>query len=151
MTNRRTFLQLATMPAAALAFGQTTSLQPRQADSSAFVGVWRCNLDNLPALVLTISDEGGSLSGAALFYLHKRKSIGEPWTSTPGVPQPLFQLKTEGKTLGFQISHRRAHPPGSLSDPPVRFRLTLTGSDKAMLVNDKERNGQPFAMARSDY
>ena len=36
---------------------------------SAVTGVWRAQMDGLPALTMTISDEGGELTGAILFYL----------------------------------------------------------------------------------
>jgi hypothetical protein len=52
--------------------------------------------------------------------------------------------------LYFQVSHRRAHPPGSLHDPPVKFHLKPTGPNQAVLQNEDE--GAPVVlMKRSDY
>jgi hypothetical protein len=39
---------------------------------SAVTGVWRAQMEGLPALTMTISDEGGELTGAILFYLIRR-------------------------------------------------------------------------------
>jgi hypothetical protein len=101
---------------------------------SAVAGVWRAQMDGLPALAMTISDEGGELTGAILFYLIRRDD-GQPPRSSPGSPEPLFNLKFDGKALDFRVSHRRAH--GNADDPPVNFRLTITGPNEGMLVCEK--------------
>ena len=54
---------------------------------SAVTGVWRAQMDGLPALTMTISDEGGELTGAILFYLIRRND-GQPPRSSPGAPNP---------------------------------------------------------------
>jgi len=112
-------------------------------------GVWRGQVSGLPAVTLLVTDEGGSLVGAVLFYFQQRANENSPWTATPGLPEPMLNPKFDGKTLTFQISHRRAHPPGSLNDPPVPFHLTLKGPDKAELLNQKE--GPPLMLTRSEY
>ncbi|HEY1903444.1 MAG TPA: hypothetical protein VGG56_13490 [Terracidiphilus sp.] len=116
------------------------------------VGIWRCEMDGLPAVTLTVTDEGGSLTGAILFYLHRREA-GQPVTATPGVPEPLFNPRFDGKTLTFQVSHRRAHPPASLQDAPVTFELKLDGPDKAEFANDTEKdpNAPRFVLVKSAY
>jgi len=130
-----------------------TQIAPSQAPSQSgpfpLTGVWRCQLDGLPAVTLAITDEGGALGGAILFYVHTRKTVNDPYKSTPGVPEPLFHMSFDGKTLTFQVSHRRAHPPRTLSDPPVIFTLTLTGPKRAELVNKSEK-GLLVAMVRRD-
>ena len=102
-------------------------------DNSAVVGVWRGELDNLPAATLNITDEAGPLQGAILFYLI-RKDEGRPATSSPGVPEPLFNPHFDGKSLTFQMSHRHAHANTASDPPPVTFRLDMTGPDEAKLV-----------------
>jgi len=103
-----------------------------KARNAAIVGVWRAELDNLPAATLTITDEAGPLQGAMLFFLIRRDQ-GKVPTSSPGIPEPLFNPQFDGKTLTFQVSHRRAHA-NTASDPPVTFRLELTGPNEAQLV-----------------
>ena len=109
-------------------------------------------MNGLPAVTLTVTNESASLTGAVLFYLHRRDP-GKPETATPGVPEPLFNPRFDGKTLTFQVSHRRAHPPGTLEDAPVTFELRLDGPDKAEFVNDTERdpNAPRFVLVRSAY
>ncbi len=138
---------LMTMAAAAVAQTAPTSA----ASSTASIeGVWRAQADGFPFIALTVTDETGSLSGAVLFYLHRREAVGKPWTSTPGVPEPLFNLKFDGRTLAFEVSHRRAHPPRTLHDPPMSFHMKLIDADKADLVNDNEP-GPQLVLERTDY
>lgn len=118
--------------------------------SVSLTGVWRGQMAGLPAVTLVLTDEGGKLSGAILFYLQVRKTANDPYTATPGLPEPIFGIRFDGKTLTFQVSHRRAHPPQSLSDPPATFSLTLTGSNQAKLVNENERS-PALDMVRSDF
>jgi len=148
---RRFFATFALLAAATLASGQNEGTRTAQPDQSRLIGVWRGQMDGLPAVSLVVTNEGGSLSGAALFYLHMRKTVNDPWTSTPGLPEPMFGLHFDAKTLDFEVSHRRAHPPGTLHDPPERFRFTLTGPNSATLLNESEGQSAPLVMERSDY
>jgi hypothetical protein len=100
--------------------------------NDAIVSIWRAEYDNLPAATLNITDEAGPLQGAMLFYLIRRDE-GKPPTSSPGIPEPLFNPRFDGKKLTFQLSHRHAHEE-TTSDPPVTFQLVLTGPDEANLV-----------------
>lgn len=113
------------------------------------VGVWRGQMNGLPAVTLVVTDEGGSLSGAVLFFFQQRPSVHDPYTASPGLPEPVLHPSFDGKSLVFQVSHRRAHPPRTLHDAPVQFRLTLTGKDTAELANEKEGPGLP--MVRTDF
>lgn len=135
--------------------GRAQELTIQQPARDKLVGVWRADADGLPAVTMVISDEGGSLKGAVLFYLHKREAVDKPYTSTPGLPEPMINLKFDGQTLTFQMSHRRSHPPRTLSDPPVTFHLKLKGKDSAGLSMGESVNrgtaGSGLAMVRSDY
>lgn len=130
-------------------YGQSINENSRIQDLRKFVGVWRAQFEGLPEATIVISDEGGQVTGAILFYFHSRPDVKSPWTSKPGLPEPMFEMKLDGLTLKFKVSHRRAHPPGSLKDPPVPFHLTLTGRDKSDLLNEAE--GRPMGMTRSAY
>ena len=125
--------------------------QAPSADKPVITGVWRGQMNNLPIVTLVISDEGSGLSGAVLFNFLRRDTVDEPFKATPGLPEPMLNTTFDGKTLQFQISHRRAHPPGTLSDPPSHFHLTLIGPDKAEFVNDTEKHGNMVVLTRSDY
>jgi hypothetical protein len=151
MRNRVVLALVALAMLSTAGFSQA-SVSGTVADKSPILGIWRCQMDGLPAVTLTVTDEGGSLRGAVLFYLHRRDP-GQTVTATPGVPEPLFNPKFDGQTLAFEVSHRRAHPPGSLHDGPVSFKLRLDGADKAELVNESERdpNAPVFVFVRSEY
>jgi hypothetical protein len=104
---------------------------------NAVVGVWRAEADGLPFVTLTITNEGGSLAGAVLFYLHRRDP-GQPMTSSPGIPEPLINPKFDGQTLTFEVSHKHANPPRSLNDRALSFSLKMTGPDTGELVSGYE-------------
>ncbi len=118
-------------------------------EKSQFVDVWRADADGLPFVTLNLTDESGSLAGAVLFYL-LRRDPGQPVISSPGIPEPLINPRIDDDTLTFQVSHRRAHPPGSRSDRPVSFRLRLAGSNRIFLVN-ASKGGPQVELRRSDY
>jgi hypothetical protein len=150
MRIKTVFLFVLPLLIAAAAGAQTTPAAAKSApDTAPIVGVWRAQADGLPFVTLTVTDESGTLAGAVLFYFHRREQ-GQPVTSTPGQPEPLFNPRFDGQTLTFQVSHRRAHPPGSLSDPPVSFRLKLTGANKGELINENEPSAG-FELLRADY
>jgi hypothetical protein len=96
-------------------------------------------MDGVPALVMTFSDEGGELTGAILFYMIRRDP-GQPVRSVPGHPEPLFNLKFDGNVLDFKVSHRRSHGARTANDPPVPFRLKLTGPNEGLLIRDKDEH-----------
>jgi len=102
-------------------------------ENRTVLGVWRATEGDLPLLTMTLTDEGGSLAGAILFYLIRREP-GQPVTASPGIPEPLLHPKWDGRSLTFQVSHRRAHPPRTLSDPPVSMRLQWTGPNEGLLL-----------------
>jgi hypothetical protein len=99
-------------------------------------------------VTLQITDENGTLAGAIVFYLIRRDP-GQEATSSPGPPGPLFHLKIDGNTATFEVSHRLAHPPRTLSDPPVHFQLKLTGPDRAELI--RSGDSKAVEMRRDKY
>lgn len=131
-------------------------ITPATAPVTSITGVWRGQMDNLPAVTLTITNEGGQLSGAILFFLHMRATVNDPWTTKPAdAAEPILNPVFDGNTLRFEVSHKRAHPPRTLNDPPSHFHLTLIGPNQAGLVNETEagptETGPGLLMVRSDY
>src|ERR1041385_6447222 len=114
--------------------------------NDAIVGIWRAEYENLPAATLNITDEAGPLQGAMLFYLIRRNE-GKPSTSSPGIPEPLFNPRFDGKKLTFQLSHRHAHAD-TTSDPPVTFYLESTGPDEAKLARIPQDGSPDVLMVR---
>ena len=164
MRAKRAFIAVLLMLGAVAGRCQSSATHDATAvpNAEAMAGVWRAEADGLPAVTLVVSDEGGNLTGAILFYFLKRETPDKPFTATAGIPEPMFNLKFDGKALTFQVSHRRAHPPRTLSDPPVTMRLKLTGANaagqmQAEVTNLSERppalnERLPAAIAvKSDY
>ena len=120
----------------------------QQPDNPDLLGVWRANEGTLPSITLHVTNEGGTLAGAIVFYLIRREAGKEP-TSSPGIPGPLLNPKLDGNTLNFEVSHRLAHPPRTLSDPPVTFHLKLAGPSRAELT--REKDGEKFEMVKDRY
>jgi len=111
--------------------------------------VWKAEAQGLPFATMTVTDEDGGLRGAVLFYLQRRDEAGQV-TASAGTPEPLLHPRFDGRTLSFEVSHRRAHPPRSLEDPPLHFRLTLTGANQGRLINENEPD-MTTTLERSAY
>ena len=99
-----------------------------------------------------MKDDGGKLSGTVLFYLLRYD--GRSWTvdKQHSLALPIIDPKLKGEILTFKVSHREAHPPRTLNDPPVSFQLRLTGKNEAELENmDEGKTGNednPLKMTR---
>lgn len=101
------------------------------------VGVWHGEYRNLPWVTVTVTQDGGALSGAILFYL-RRKTPGSAETATAGTPEPLLEPRFDGKTLTFRVSPRHADPPKTLDDPPMVMTMEIIDQDHARLVNKED-------------
>ena len=97
------------------------------------VGVWKGGQPGKPLVTITIERWDGNLCGAVLFYLIRRESNGQQ-TASPGVPEPLLNVRETGDAVEFEVSHRNARPPRTLNDPPVRFKLQLKDSKSGILT-----------------
>jgi hypothetical protein len=123
---------------------------PAIAADSVIAGTWRGKAHDLPAVVVTLRDDGGKVSGTILFYFLHRNTEHDPWQvdTTHSIPLPLLDPKFDGKTITFQVSHKAAHPPRTLHDPPVSFQMRLTKKDEAELVNLSENRGPVLNLVR---
>jgi len=119
------------------------------ADSSV-AGTWRGRMHDLPAVVLTLRDDGGKLSGTIVFYFVHRNTEHDPWEvdTRHSIALPLIDPKFDGKTISFQVSHKEAHPPRTLNDPPSSFLMRLTGKGEAELLNLSEGESSGLKMVR---
>jgi hypothetical protein len=120
------------------------------AAGSPLAGTWRGNINNLPAVTLTVRESGGRVMGTILFYFFHRSTESGPWEvdKTHSKPLPLLDPKFDGATLTFKVSHKEAHPPHTLNDPPSSFQMRLTGKGLADLENLTEKPGPPLKMIR---
>jgi hypothetical protein len=135
-------------PAQTTVQSQSAPVNSSAANNQAVVGVWRAQMGDVPVFTMVITDEGGGLSGAIVFYLLRRDSPDQKPTATPGNPEPLLHPAFDGKTLTFQISHRRAHPPRTLNDPPITLSFKAPEPGKPEVF---QFEGQPVTMTRAEY
>ncbi len=131
----------------AVLFTTVSALVGSPTKNSAIVGQWKGTMEGLPAVTLVVEEDDGKLMGAILFYLIRRNPGAAP-SASPGFPGPMIEPSFDGKTLSFKVSHRYAHPPRTLNDPPVSFRLELDGPDKAKLLAPE---GLTLDMVRQKY
>jgi hypothetical protein len=61
---------------------------------------------------------------------------------------PLIDLKFDGTTLSFQVSHKDAHPPRTVDDSPSSLKMRLTGKGEAELLNLTDKQIPPLKMVR---
>jgi hypothetical protein len=101
------------------------------------VGVWHGEYRGLPWVTVTLTQDRGALSGAILFYLH-RKAPGTAETATAGTPEPLLDPQFDGNTLTFRVSVRHADPPKTLDDPPIVMTMEIIDQDHIRLVNKED-------------
>lgn len=116
--------------------------------NAAVTGRWTGSIKGLPAVRLVIQENDHKLTGAALFFLIRRAPGTPPTASSADFPEPMLDPSFDGKSLTFRVNHRYAHPPRTLNDPPVSFRLEVTGPDQAKLFSP---DLAPIEMTRRKY
>jgi hypothetical protein len=121
----------------ALVLNASTSDAKATSAASNLVGVWHGEYRGLPWVTVTLTDEGGTLSGAVLFYLH-RQTAGAAETATAGVPEPLLDPHFDGTTLSFRVSAHHAGRPASLDEPPIPMTIEFIDADHVRLVNQQD-------------
>ena|SRR5690348_10944818 len=70
---------------------------PSATTNAPIDGVWRCQMNGLPAVTLLVTDEPGGLTGVILFYFQQRATEKDPYSAVPGLPEPLFHPRFDGK------------------------------------------------------
>lgn len=106
------------------------------AEKSEFVGTWHGRMNDLPVLDLILEQSGGEISGSIVFYFHVRAEDGK-WHVKGKHSQPLLLPKLQGRTLEFEVTHRKSHG-SSEPGPNVPFRIELRGGDSAILHKTDE-------------
>jgi hypothetical protein len=103
-----------------------------------WTGVWHVQETNKPGVVITLADDGGSLTGTIVFDIWKQQTNEHIATEPRAVVNPHL----EGNTLAFQV--RRILKPHLKGDPPAyedpsdtdiaRMTLVPTTDGKATLT-----------------
>jgi len=99
---------------------------------SPFAGTWQGKAEGLPAITLTVKDQGASPRGKITFYLLKRSAEKDPWHVDSKETTPLLKPKTDGKTLSFEVAHHKFHGSKEFG-PNVPMQVTLISDRQAKL------------------
>ena len=119
-----------------------TVASPAQSASSAtapraaWVGVWQGQLEGLPGVTLTLSDDLGMLNGTIVFTLIKNGNIAGHVTHL------LLRPRVDGNTLSFQVKREGDHPA------IVDMTLELTNDNTGLLGCPTCGEAPPTAMAK---
>ena len=101
--------------------------------TSPIVGLWKGEMNGLPAVELVIQEAESRLTGRVTFFFQRMDS--GTWKVERQSSQPLEKISYDGQRLLFQVSHEQAHPD-SAGDPPVAFTFTLSSSQEGVLASD---------------
>jgi hypothetical protein len=101
------------------------------ASTSPFAGIWEGQTNGLPAIELRIQDSAGRPTGEIVFYFQERKSDG-PWTVKSDHAVPMLNVKTEGKSMTFEVTHHKSHGSSELG-PNVKFRVRWISAQELRL------------------
>ncbi len=103
---------------------------PLAAESSV-AGTWQGKLDGVPAVTLTVKEDGAAWSGTIVFY--KILDDGSGPRVTGKDTSVLVKPKLEGKVLSFQVKDP--------NDALIGFQMELTGSNEAELKGKAPQAG----------
>jgi biopolymer transport protein ExbD len=110
------------------------------AANSLFAGMWRGEVNHLPAIQLEVNEVGGKLGGEIVFDMQSRIDDGSPWRVTGEYRAPLRRPHVESGALLFEVEHHVCHDCPELG-PNAQFRMELASPDEARLWNLSEPTG----------
>lgn len=106
-------------------------------------------MNDLPGVNLIVADAGGGqIGGVVTFYFQMRGDDGK-WQVGGKFLEPLLAAHMQDKALIFEVQHHKKHGSPEFG-PNVRFRMGLTGENKAMLYNVTEPSTRPFPLIRRE-
>ncbi len=95
------------------------------------VGTWQGRVDGVPAVTLTVKDEGRGWSGTIVFYKILDEGSGPQVAGKDTCV--LVNPKREGNVLSFQVKDR--------NEALIGFQLELTGSNEGELKGKPTQTG----------
>ncbi len=113
--------------------------------ASPIAGTWTAQLHNQPAIRLTVTDQGGKLSGNIIFYFLVLENGS--WKVKGAYPAELINPRLEGKTFVFEVPHAKKHGSTDPADQEIKtFRMQLIGKNEAVFKNAS--NGDDLILKR---
>jgi hypothetical protein len=114
--------------------------------TSPIIGLWKGEMNGLPAVELVIQEAGSQLTGQVTFFFQRMDS--GTWKVERQGSQTLDKISFDGKRLFFQVSHDQAHPDSG-GDPPVAFTFTLSGSEEGVLESNYQGQESQIRLVRA--
>lgn len=99
MKGKLATLLLMLLLAAMTAAQQNNSANLEADEIRAFIGVWKGEIRKQPAVEVRLKDEGGKLTGAAIFYPLREEDSAPP--PAEKIELALNDLKVAGRILSF--------------------------------------------------
>jgi hypothetical protein len=137
------WLVILTCAAGAVRGRAQTNFGP-QSPKVKWVGVWQGQLEGVPGVVLTLSDDLGTTGGTIVFTVLGPGSTKEHPNIVGHEVHAIMHPQVNGDTLSFQV--RR---PGSSTDV-VEITFLLTGVSSGQLSCLKCGSAQPTEMSLLD-
>ena len=106
--------------------------------ASPFVGTWEAELNDQPAVELTIEETGGKIVGVITFFFQRRGADGKWHIEGKPARQPVIAPKVEGNFLTFEVLHHKRHGSPELG-PNNKYRVEVTGKDEMFFRNVEGR------------
>lgn len=94
-------------------------------------GTWEGTTNDLPAVVLTIKNNDGRISGTIGFYFQTRGGDGK-FHLGEKTTVPLLSAKLNGKILTFETIHHKRHGNEELG-PNKKYRVNFIDANEARL------------------
>ena len=119
--------------------------------ASDFAGTWEGTENGLPAIELTIRDNGDGVTGSIGFYFQKRGADGK-WHMGEKYTVPLLSPKIEGRVLTFETIHGKEHGSRELG-PNNKYRVERVGEKEArirILKNQASDDGPTLTLFRRE-
>ena len=123
----------------------TTSMhaKPGQVAAASVAGTWEGKTEGVPAITLTIKEDGDRLSGSVTFYRIEDDGSGPRVTGKQ--TRDLINPKFDGKIFSYQVKGR--------NDETIDQQMEITGKDEAVIRMRRVINGNtdyvPVKLTRS--
>ena len=102
------------------------------AAESPIVGTWQGKMDGVPAVTLTVKEEGPGWTGTIVFYRLVDEGSGPQVAGKD--TRILVDPKLEGKVLSFQVKDQN-------DNALIGFQFELTGADEGELTGKAKETG----------
>jgi CubicO group peptidase (beta-lactamase class C family) len=127
----------------AISLSASVLANPAQSAASTIAGTWEGKTDGVPAITITIKEDGDHLSGSVTFY--RIEDDGNGPTVTGKQTRDLINPKFDGKIFSYQVKG----PSGEMIDR----QMEITGKDEAQIKMTRVINGNtesvPIKLTRS--